>query len=46
MAIFVKQFDITDHSSIEKFIETCNEEFNNKIDVLINNAGITMDNSY
>ena len=42
--ISVKQFDITDHSSIEKFIETCNEEFNNKIDVLINNAGITMDN--
>tara|TARA_B100001248_G_scaffold190658_1_gene145959 strand:- start:252 stop:989 length:738 start_codon:yes stop_codon:yes gene_type:complete len=42
--ISVKQFDITDHSSIEKFIETCSEEFNNKIDVLINNAGITMDN--
>ena len=42
--ISVKKFDITDHSSIEKFIETCNEEFNNKIDVLINNAGITMDN--
>ena len=42
--ISVKKFDITDHSSIEKFIEICNEEFNNKIDVLINNAGITMDN--
>ena len=42
--ISVKQFDITDHSTIEKFIETCSEEFNNKIDVLINNAGITMDN--
>ena len=42
--VIVKKFDITDHSSIEKFIETCSEEFQNKIDVLINNAGITMDN--
>ena len=42
--VIVKKFDITDHSSIEKFIETCSAEFKNKIDVLINNAGITMDN--
>ena len=33
-----------DHSSIEKFIDQCNEQFDNKIDILINNAGITLDN--
>ena len=42
--IITKQFDISNHSSIEKFIENCNEDFQNKIDVLINNAGITLDN--
>ena len=42
--VIIKQFDISNHSSIEKFIEECNEEFKNKIDVLINNAGITLDN--
>ena len=40
----VKKFDISNHSSIEKFIDECNEIFENKIDVLINNAGITKDN--
>ncbi len=40
----VKKFDISDHSSIEKFIDECNEIFQNKIDILINNAGITADN--
>ena len=39
-----KKFDISNHSEIEKFIEECNEFFGNKIDVLINNAGITSDN--
>ena len=39
-----KQFDISKHSEIEKFIENCNNDFQNKIDVLINNAGITLDN--
>ena len=29
---------------IDSFIDECNETFNNKIDVLINNAGITSDN--
>jgi 3-oxoacyl-[acyl-carrier protein] reductase len=43
-SVITKQFDILEHSSIEKFIEVCNDEFNNKIDVLINNAGITNDN--
>ncbi len=39
-----KKFDISNHSEIEKFIEECNKHFENKIDVLINNAGITADN--
>ena len=42
--VITKKFDLSDHSSIEKFIEECNETFENKIDVLINNAGITKDN--
>ena len=43
-SVITKQFDILEHSSIESFIEVCNDEFNNKIDVLINNAGVTNDN--
>ena len=43
-SIIIKKFDISDHSSIEKFIDECNQEFNNRIDILINNAGITLDN--
>ena len=39
-----KKLDISNHSEIEKFIEECNDFFENKIDVLINNAGITSDN--
>ena len=42
--IITKQFDISLHSSIENFIENCNQDFKNKIDILINNAGITKDN--
>ena len=42
--VIIKQFDISNHSSIENFIEECNEQFKNKIDILINNAGITLDN--
>ena len=42
--IIIKQFDISKHDEIEKFIESCNNDFNNKIDILINNAGITQDN--
>ncbi len=42
--IIVKRMDISDHSKIESFIEECNELFQNKIDILINNAGITRDN--
>ncbi len=42
--VIIKQFDISNHSSIEKFIDNCNMDFQNKIDILINNAGITSDN--
>ncbi len=42
--IIIKQFDISKHDEIEKFIESCNNDFNYKIDILINNAGITQDN--
>ncbi len=42
--IIIKRMDISDHSKIESFIEECNELFQNKIDILINNAGITRDN--
>ena len=42
--ITTKKFDISNHSAIEGFIDECNQNFKNKIDVLINNAGITLDN--
>ena len=32
------------HSELESFIEKCSKELDDKIDVLINNAGITKDN--
>ena len=43
-SVIIKKFDISDHPSIEKFIDQCNEQFDNRIDILINNAGITLDN--
>ena len=39
----IKQ-DISVHENLENFVERCCKEFNDKIDVLINNAGITSDN--
>ncbi len=42
--VTIKQFDISNHSSIENFINDCNSVFQNNINVLINNAGITSDN--
>ena len=42
--ITTKKFDISNHSKIEYFFEECNEIFQNKIHILINNAGITSDN--
>ena len=43
-SVKIKKFDISNHDEIENFINKANEEFENKIDVLINNAGITRDN--
>ena len=40
----VLKFDISDHGKIDQFVENCSKIFSNKIDVLINNAGITQDN--
>ena len=40
----VVKFDISDHGKIDQFVEDCSKSFSNKIDVLINNAGITQDN--
>ena len=42
--IIVEKFDLSNHEQIEKFVEKCNNTFQNKIDVLVNNAGITKDN--
>jgi len=41
--INIKAFKLDQHSEIEKFIDSCHDELNG-IDVLINNAGITLDN--
>ncbi len=38
------KFDISDHKKIDDFVEDCSSILSNKIDVLINNAGITQDN--
>ena len=38
------KFNISSHSEIEKFIENCSLNLDSKIDILINNAGITRDN--
>ncbi len=40
----ILKFDISDQSKIDKFVNDCGEIFSNKIDILINNAGITQDN--
>ncbi len=41
--ITIKQ-DISAHDELEEFINKCNTQLGDKIDVLINNAGITQDN--
>ena len=38
------KFDISSHSKIDEFVENCDSILSNKINVLINNAGITQDN--
>ena len=40
----ILKFDFSDHENIDKFVDDCNNILSNKIDVLINNAGITQDN--
>ncbi len=39
-----QKFDISNHSEIENFINKANDSLGGRIDVLINNAGITRDN--
>ena len=41
--VLVKKFDISDHSKIEEFIDSASLELGG-LDVLVNNAGINMDN--
>ena len=38
------KFNISNHKDIENFMNDCAKIFNNKIDILINNAGINRDN--
>ena len=40
----VMKFNMSNHGSIDNFVEDCGKLFSNKISVLINNAGITQDN--
>ncbi len=42
--IIIEKFDISNHSEIENFINQANKNLGGRIDVLINNAGITRDN--
>ncbi len=42
--INVLKFDISDHEKIDEFVDNCSKILSNKIDVLVNNAGITQDN--
>ena len=42
--INILKFDISRHNEIEEFVDNCCTILSNKIDVLINNAGITKDN--
>ena len=43
-SVKVEKFDISKHNEIENFINKVCEKLDNKIDVLINNAGVTSDN--
>ena len=42
--VHTKRFNMAEHKNIELFIEECSQIFKNKIDILINNAGVTQDN--
>jgi len=43
-SVKIKKFDISEHKEIENFINEVSHQMENKIDVLINNAGVTNDN--
>jgi len=43
-SVKVEKFDISEHKEIENFINKVTDKLGNKIDVLINNAGIASDN--
>jgi len=43
-SVKVERFDISEHKEIENFINKVSDELGNKIDILINNAGVTSDN--
>jgi len=43
-SVKIEKFDISKHDEIENFINKVSEKFENKIDILINNAGVTSDN--
>ena len=43
-SVIVEKFDISKHKEIENFINKVNDKLGNKIDILINNAGVTSDN--
>tara|TARA_Y100000590_G_scaffold367433_1_gene427493 strand:+ start:383 stop:1120 length:738 start_codon:yes stop_codon:yes gene_type:complete len=43
-SVKVEKFDISKHNEIENFINKVTTKLENKIDILINNAGITSDN--
>ena len=42
--VITEKFDISNHSEIESFVNKANDILGGRIDVLINNAGITRDN--
>jgi len=42
--VITEKFDISNHSEIESFVSKANDTLGGRIDVLINNAGITRDN--
>jgi len=43
-SVKIEKFDISKHNEIENFINKVGEKLENKIDILINNAGVTSDN--
>ena len=42
--VHTEKFDLSNHSEIENFINKANDILSERIDVLVNNAGITKDN--